>query len=736
MGISCQIIRKGNEVERVFNPNGSDSELYKSALSEVNDPSIALKVWATAYTPEFKLYYGDWTLDTKEEPSLSDVKEFLEARQGIAPPMTDQDINDLRTIMIGTGIKAAGELSSALDPFIRRGSVEVNRDTLMSSGLFTVDEVNYILSNPEAMNSLRDLVAKFNNVMLHGMDARTTYLLTNDYDGDIFFDSNVYTSSGKKQYISPAKINDELRSRVGGIKSRSEFDAAMSSFPYESVSERYFSDIEYADRLFGEYSSFTRLNVVDTLGRPVENSGRYGLLSSDVVYNEDIAIEMLEDMNALVNMPSEVWDDEVLVKEGLKKIALAGADMGIDLTRLESQYYNKTKEEFDDFLLGLDVYVRSLKPGRPVDAFFPEDYDRFFGNQGVKQDLAVLKPEEEKLNVSIVEPEVGVSDIDIYNDASMIHLHDNVYQKVNKLPKEQLYDTLYEMSMIDERILPKDAYPGNSGKAKGHTKDAVIQSLKEYVSGYIDFNQSEEIALNKLIFGHELITEAVEVSDIQRELNRYVERRNRNDSMNAYSLRSRLLRSRIQTPQIYDNILYNIVYRNGNFSLKNSDPMTLKELELMMPEGLMDDMYSYAMQSKDPTMKDLFFIENYPDIYKSVDFYQYYYRNNPGTIENYSLPYIEMEPGRIKTSSFDDIIRIGDMIYQKVAEDGGAGVYDAIAGIKDHEVGVNLKEVNIKSEAEILKQYDRGIENDADMVVYDDYGKGNEIEEMKNLRTC
>lgn len=735
MGVKCQIVKIGKNAHRVFNPDGGDSQLYQSALNETGNDSSALKVWATAYTPGFKMYYGDWE-NGRQEPSLQDVMEYLEARQGIAPPMTDQDISDMRSLMIGNKIKTADELNAALDPFIRKGPVEVNRENLMKSGLYSVDEINRILENPKAKEDLEGLISRFNSMMLYGMDARMTYLFTSDYDGDVYFMSNEYSASGKKQFISPAKIDTELRERVGGIKTRNEFDAAMESFPYDAVSERYFSDQTYADRLFNYYSRFTRLNVVDSSGENVRNSERRNLSSFTSGFNEKVSGEMLEDVNALIEMPSELWEDEDLVKEGLRKIALAGADMGIDLTGLENQYYNKSKEEFDDFLLGLDLYLRSLRPGREYYESFSEDYDNFFGKGEVKQDLAILRPGEEDLNVSIMEPSYR-SDVEIYENASMIHLHDNVYQKVAKMPKEKLYDTLYEMAMIDPRVLPSDAYPGTSGKATGHPKEAVLRSIKEYVLKHTDYNQSEEIALNKLIFGHPL-NEVKPKQDIQRDLNRYMERK-KERGVNAFGLRTKLLRAQIINPQLYNSVLYNIVHENGEFSLKNSDPMTLRELELALPEEIRDLLYEYAIRSSDPSMRDLFFIKDYPDICKSVDFYLNYYRNNPDAIKDMTFAYTEV-PGHdnlIKTVAVDDVIRVRDVIYQKVAEDGGYSIYEAYMNIKDYNNGLIENVDRVSGEAVVLNNYNRAtLETETDMVEYDSFAKENEIEKIKEQKTC
>lgn len=79
--LSCSILRnpETNEVVKVLAPNEKESLLYKNALIYMNyDAQEALRIWAIAYTPKFKLTYGDWEkgdsilpLDENGEPLLN-----------------------------------------------------------------------------------------------------------------------------------------------------------------------------------------------------------------------------------------------------------------------------------------------------------------------------------------------------------------------------------------------------------------------------------------------------------------------------------------------------------------------------------------------------------------------------------------------------------------------------------------------------------------------------------------
>jgi len=59
---SCSIIRnpETKEISRVLAPNGQDSQLFKEINNTVSDKEEAIKLWAYAYTDQFKQKFGDW----------------------------------------------------------------------------------------------------------------------------------------------------------------------------------------------------------------------------------------------------------------------------------------------------------------------------------------------------------------------------------------------------------------------------------------------------------------------------------------------------------------------------------------------------------------------------------------------------------------------------------------------------------------------------------------------------
>ena len=65
--MACSIIRnKSGEIKTVLAANGKDSILYQNILeipAMAGDKEQALRMWAIAYTPEFKNRHGDWEND-------------------------------------------------------------------------------------------------------------------------------------------------------------------------------------------------------------------------------------------------------------------------------------------------------------------------------------------------------------------------------------------------------------------------------------------------------------------------------------------------------------------------------------------------------------------------------------------------------------------------------------------------------------------------------------------------
>lgn len=746
MGVNCQVIKKDNKVVKVLSPNGNESLLYKSALEKSALQESALLMWATAYTQDFKVYYGDWQytptadqdLDANGEPVYSDVRDFMDSRQGIAPPLEDSDIRSLRELMLANNIRNAQELNEAMMPFMRGGEIAINSRALKQSGLYSADEINRILSNPVAQESLRNLVAKFNSMMLAPVSERNSYLLSNEYEGDIVYESEVYNASGKKEILNPYKIDQDIQDKVGGIKDRQEFDKAFSELPYESVVERYLSDSEYADNMFDVYSSMDRVQVVDVMGNSVTDSAE-STLASYSFYNKKAADALKSDISALVSVEEDLWQDRVLITEGLRRVAENGAKMGIDLTALEAMYDERQQSQIEDFLLGLDLFVRSLSPGRALDLGFAADYDSFFGLGNPTTVVTVLNENERDLSiVALQDNHLGLSDVNLYNQYGLNHIRENLYHKVDARPKEELYQTLYEIQEANNKLYGSSMLP--IGDTSGMDRNRVISKIKEWINKNTRYNQSEEMAINKAIFGLGLENNQP-TTDIGRELSRFIQRQGigKATPQDALELRQEVLKEKLKDSSLYRNVLSNVVFEREGYtvSLGRVDSVTLRDMELQIPEKIRGLMMKFAMNS-DSNIRELFHLNSYPDIYRNIDFYRDLYARHPELAPKMDLDYENLENGRIRSYYAGDLVLVGNQIMEKIAEDGGMSVFEAVANISSAEMDYTGQRANerLSPEAYALRSYSR------DMVVEDSFVESNLLEkeskmqDIINKRSC
>lgn len=730
MGLNCKIHRKGDEITKVVAPNGKGSLLFKNAVDFVKDKSRALRIWATAYIPEFKQYYGDWetdpdhtgqTLDENGEPILRDVQEFIDSSKTLAPPLGKEDVRDLQNFMNSTGINTISDLEGFLNYFVDGKKIVVDTNRLLRTGKYDVGEINRLMLDDGAYQNFVGILSKLKSYVLDSTpDARIAYLVENSSDAGIQIFKQGFDQLGKRYQQNPYQVQKDIMEACGGIKDRQEFDRALYDIGNEALSGMYEQDPEFANEIFERYSSLDRVRRVNADGSPaIETSlneiSRYSHPNAGSYTSAKSIVD------AMLAIPTDMWEENSdLVRKGLKEVERQAATFGIDVVGLESYYESKTQAEFDDFLSSLDIFITSLNSSEDADyQSFSEDYNTFFGVGSTEiSDVLKLTPNERRLNM-VSYKDKGVTDIELYQQG-LLHVRGNLYQKTEVRPREELYSTLESIIDAYPQILPKKAY--------GDPSNISRPALEAYINSFVSSAQNEDMVLNKAIYGHRL-EEDKPVVDEQRELNRYYKRKSAPDLYEALiRARDLILGERIKGTPISDIVSYfNFGGSETDVTLKYDDIQTLKQIELELPEGkLKTALFDLAMSSNDPTMKNLFFLENLPGIYKNMEFYQYLYRNNPGLVEEYK-GHLILRPGGmidvLNTSS--NFIRIGSDIYARVAQNAEYSTYQNTGASASTTFGMDVTEMS--KEATDLDSYrveDLGV---------DSYEDSNYIDQVNRL---
>ena len=157
-------------MEKVVSPNGEESRLYRNALAAVGGSEDALGLWATAYTPGFKSYYGDWenpsktdmfNLDENGEPLIYDVLKYYEKENSIFGNFIDSEVNDIRNFLYTSNMSSIHDLVGVIDSyFITSGGISVNETSLRNSDIYTEYEIQRIIGNPSISSEVRNMLDK------------------------------------------------------------------------------------------------------------------------------------------------------------------------------------------------------------------------------------------------------------------------------------------------------------------------------------------------------------------------------------------------------------------------------------------------------------------------------------------------------------------------------------------------------------------------------------------------
>lgn len=697
MGVACKIFKnKEGKVEKVEAPNGLDSFLYESALSATGNEDRALEIWATAYTPGFQSYYGMWEypetgelfdLDSNGEPKLFDVIKYLEKGANIVGTYTKDDVLNINSFIESLGLSDIDSLVNKIQAaFYSNGYLEINRRTLLNSGLYSNEEIDRIMSDGSILDqvteSITNLMSGYSDLV---EDDRSDYYFSNDNSGEFIIPKNdSYDSFGKNKVYSPAELDLILQEAVGGITDRAEFNRRMTELGYPEISDRYENDYNFQDSVYNRYSSMVEF-------RP------YYVSESDVREGSKTYFELMDyshpnlpKLNGIRSMISDVTsltDEEFNSSDTLDKlnsIEKAATDFGIDLSGLSSG--DISHDMADDLLIGLDIYLTGINRGDYSYASTLADtidnvLDRRKGN-------AMFLPGYLK-GKNLVMVRTNLSDKEMFERYNLLRVGKGLYERVNRSGNySNIYPSIAELSKKDPSILPASAYPPsmfkdgvlNADKLRRSSGKELEESIRRYVLSQTEHDNTEEMVLFKMLGGMPLREPDPDI-DMQRELNRYMNKGMfEPNKASLDKLWGAYLKSKVDNTELYNSVYKYLDFGSNDLDIKSGDRSMLKSIDLNVKGSARSILFGYAMTSVNPNIKDLFFIQNESN-YAGEDFYHYIYSRNPRLVKEYKGGYSNREDSSISINGmYDNFTRIGGDVYMKIAEDQNGSIYKSLDG--------------------------------------------------------
>lgn len=705
MGLNCQIIRKGDVIERVEAPNGEPSSLYENAKRLLGDAQKALMVWAKAYTPGFLSHYGYWrnpkpgefyNTDQNGEPMVDDVIAYMKANTYISEPFANTDVMDLQNTFLSSGISDIRSFGNTIyGNFYINGNIVINETNLRRSGIYSEEEINRILSDQSIANnlaiSMRKVVDYMNN---ENNSQKEEYYFSNDnVYGPVIGISGKFNQFGKQEVYNPAELYEAMRYAVGGIQDRSSFDNAFESLSesYPELVDRYRNDAEFASQIFDEFSTMTSVPVVTIENGNVVYRRSKTLSKIENFYHPNPAkIEKAREVIGGLIMNLNNGDTKSIMK-GIRDMEEAATWFGIDMIGISKAYENRGDSVLpliEDVALDLDILL-SRRGDVEYAQGLASSIDAVMGDSTARR---VMKLPANMAGGNIVYMESPLSDSEMFESYYLLRVGENLYHKLYKDGNvDKIYESVSELATIKPSSLPAAAYPKSYfkngildvNKVKNGNPVEIVESMRRYVLSNTDSDNNEEMVAIRIALGYG-VRPASRRIDEQREFNRYMNRRGDHQSESApMDLYNGYLANKLRNTDLYNNVYKYLDFDNGtSVKLRLTDPYSMKSVDLFSRGKLRDTLFDYSMISNDPSLSDLFYLENQDLMYAGEDFKHYLYTAHPELLPEFKSRESISEIGEALSieGTYEGFVKIDGNIYMKIGEWSNGSIYQSFSG--------------------------------------------------------
>jgi hypothetical protein len=721
MGLKCKVRRVSGEIESVKAPNGQDSILADDALGYTGDRQTALKLWATAFTPEFEDYFGHWRehpqlfrLDANGEPLFQDVLHFLQIRQAGRRKLSLRDRYEIRNMMQSLGMESFDAFFERLHAlFYTEGRFAADPARLVESGIYDAEEATAIAADREMQRQIRAMLDAMQGAQLRDGFRDRSPGLTDEQPNPEFRQligavcRSEKNRLGKRIAENPSVVHATLAETLGGLTGRNAFADALYSLPYPEIIERYDRDSAFADALFEHYAAYTAVPEVQISPEGIEPKRRDAPLLFALALPDSDSEQRLAQLSGktdlLAALDGQAWTEAGRVRKLLQAIALDAAQTGLDLTELPDLHEVKSREEMQDFLLASDAFLHG---GSAAD--YTQAYRRFFGISDAP--LTVKRRLDKRLQqLSTVWTDEDLSSAVLFDEYGLIALGDGLYHRVDmSLSNGALYDSLRTLVQENPEMLPAEAYPSaflkkgvpDPGKLRSpDNREQLLESLRLYIrkqmQAYtgIHGRETEKLVLFKTIFGHPLNMES-SVHIAAQEDRFYFAEDPVPDTAWTFPFRfyRYMLTEKAKRSELYASVLSHFSLSNdGVVKLTHDDPQTGRDIAALMPEGDMRrQLVQYVATSRHPSLQGLFADEiRSGRKIREESFERALYVNNPELLPEFRGQYHpkirpDGEPATAESvpeeqievkNTFDGFIRIGDRVYYLEDENADSGFY-------------------------------------------------------------
>lgn len=758
MGLNCRIFKdREGSITGVMAPNGKESKLFGEAFKITGNKEKAVEVWATAYTPGFVRYYGNWTnkatrsafsLDENGEPRIDDVLAYFRKNTYMIGEMTRKDLLDAREFMRNTGSRSFTEVASAVrSSMIVNGIVTVNEGTLKRSGLYTDEEISDILLTPGATEELADRFDALLSTEAEVSGEDSSYMERNGNFTPVI-PGDIRTGRKTPFYKNETEDRDELdmaiRERAAGIENRAEFDNAILSLAdkYPNFVNRYRENIDVAFRIHKEYSVANRVGRVVVAPGGVRRVSQFTLpkLVMFARQNDKMLPSIRSRISRLLSMDNFRSSD---ARSELKRIERDALFFGMDLIGLRRAYESGkvSDEAMQELLMTLDLYLSDMiRGGSEYTGDMAAAIRRIFGSESADV-IRRLPPGLESRDVVYLEQDISAKEA--FEKYGLLKVGDHLYMvSTNRESLEDLYDSVPEIMKLRPGRTPSSAFPKgvfengsiNYGRLRSASTEEVRGSLRNYVRSVSDSENTERMILTRIAFGLDPVVETRTQDTIEDAMNRYMNRKRyspeekRNVVERLYDI---YLREKEQNSEMYRRALKYFKFTpDGNILIDTSNTDVLTDMGIALTGEARSLFGEYTDMTMDPISYAIWGRRGSENRFVGDDVMYEFYKSHPEELQDVKRANVRQdEDGNFFVEGmYDRFAKINGEVMMKVTEGNTGSVYKLLEGTAS-EILYESTQVSKESPSR-MNTTGENLINDALPV------KGEEIDRLSNKLEC
>jgi len=714
IGIGCNVVRKEDgSIERVSDPNGRKSILFRDALALVKDESKALSVWATAYTSDFIHKYG-WTA-TKKEPELHVVLDYIQRNKTGRFQMSEQSVSALTSLMSDSGLDVQRLRQILSKNFIEGGRVVVTKERMIKSGIYSLDEAENTDSYEMIGDTIRDILNSKVEDIFFVADAKPDYSIPDE--------SGAVDPLGRTLSIRGDVVYQELLRALVGVKDNAGIEVALEAFKYPAFVEVYRANKDIQDEV--RYTVSNKSKSLSEVNSMDDVQGGYTRWSSSIFVDSDL-MKLNSILNDTIDVLTMQKDGDAYVS--LRKAELELAKNGIDIVGLADYLSVVPASKISNILSKLLVFSSNHLSERGVNAL--EDAYGEISNlreMSLRKDVVLSVRSSENLFISdkFISPreafEKGFVKVEVLDDGR------GLYAKRVDIDKESVYQVLFENIDGYNNVIQKSRW----GKSIKEVFSKYAQKVEGEDLSFEDFSEDMDKALQMdssydmpkglildslILFADPSVSTSMPIKD-EATLSKLYSMVNPDvlmsyntvdiDGMSRDLNRHILMEGAKRSPS-YDNFWQHVSIDSNALSIGDdglvnlntigdSDINTLRVLAARLPNTSSEVVnalsYGYSGVS---------------DISSTKEFKRAVYYSNPELIRTahsgVTMPIYENFT--LAPNEYSDYIRIEDSVYEKVSENNEGGVYVKLDGTNPSISFLNM-EIEKKKKENFVRSFSK-----------------------------